>query len=87
MDLITLAAVIVVAIVVIAIAYVLLKLTVKVAVSLIMNALGGLLILLLSNIVLGMGIPYDFPTLLISAIAGVPGAVCIIILALLGIYL
>jgi SigmaK-factor processing regulatory protein BofA len=73
------------AIIIIFIAYKLLKFTVKFAVALILNALGGLFILWLANVVFNMGIPYDIPTLLISAICGVPGAICIIILALAGI--
>lgn len=64
-----------------------LKTTAKLAVSLILNGLGGLFILLLANFVFNMGIPYDLPTLLISAIGGVPGAICVIILKLTGIIL
>ena len=60
-----LAASAVAAIIIIAIAYKLLKLTVKLAVWLVLNALGGLFILFISNFVLNMGIPYDLPTLLI----------------------
>jgi hypothetical protein len=82
-----LAASAVAAIIIIAIAYKLLRLTVKLAVWLVLNALGGLFILFISNFVLNMGIPYDLPTLLICAIAGVPGAICIGILALLGVFL
>jgi hypothetical protein len=87
MDWVIIAAVVAVAIIVILIAYKLLKLTVKIAVWLIMNALGGLFILLFSNLVFNMDIPYDLPTLLVCIIGGVPGAICIDILALLGTYL
>ncbi len=65
----------------------LLKLTVKIAVWLILNALGGLLILLLSNFVLNMGIPYTLPSLLVCALGGIPGAIIVDILALIGVYL
>lgn len=75
------------AMIMIVIAYKLLKLTAKLAVTLILNALGGLFILLVSNFVFNVGIPYDLPTLLICAIGGVPGAICIDILALLGVFL
>lgn len=75
------------AIIIIFIAYKLLKLTVKLAAWLILNALGGLFIFLISNFVLNMGLPYDIPTLVVCAVAGVPGAICVDILALLGILL
>jgi SigmaK-factor processing regulatory protein BofA len=87
MDWVIIAAVIVAAIIVIVVAYKLLKLTVKLAVWFIVNALGGLLILLLSNFVLNMNIPYDLPTMLICVIGGVPGAICVDVLALIGTYL
>lgn len=87
MEWVLIAASLAAAIIIIFIAYKLLKLTVKLAVWLILNALGGLFILLLANFVFNMGIPYDLPTLLISAICGVPGAACIIILKLMGIVL
>jgi hypothetical protein len=84
---IILAASAVAAIIIIFIAYKLLKLTLKLAVWLVLNALGGLFILFISNFVLNLNIPYDLPTLLICALAGVPGAICVGILALLGVYL
>jgi hypothetical protein len=87
MDWVIFTAVIVAAIIVIVVAYKLLKLTVKLAVWFIVNALGGLFILLLSNFVLNMGIPYDLPTMLICVIGGVPGAICVDVLALIGTYL
>lgn len=85
MEWVIIAASLIAAIIIIFIIYKLLKLTVKYAVALILNALGGLFILLLANYVFNMGIPYDFPTLLISAVCGVPGAICVIVLALFGI--
>ncbi|MGA9140930.1 MAG: pro-sigmaK processing inhibitor BofA family protein [Methanocella sp.] len=87
MEWILLAAIAVAAIICIIVAYKLLKFTVKIAVWLILNALGGLLILLVSNFVFSMGIPYDVPTLLVCAFGGVPGAICIVILALLGMFI
>jgi hypothetical protein len=87
MDWILLAAIVAAAIIIIIVLYKLLQLTVKIAVWLILNALGGLFILLLCTLVLNMGIPYDLPTLLICIIGGVPGAICVLILALTGTYL
>ncbi|HUL61919.1 MAG TPA: pro-sigmaK processing inhibitor BofA family protein [Methanocella sp.] len=78
---------VVVAAIVIFIAYKLLKLTLKIAVWLIVNAIGGLLILLMVNIVFSMGIPFDLPTVLLCAIGGIPGAICVVVLALLGTYM
>jgi hypothetical protein len=86
MDLVIIAAVIVAAIIVIVVAYKMLKLTVKLAVWFIVNALGGLFILLLSNFVLNMNIPYDLPTMLICVVGGVPGAICVDVLGLIGTY-
>ena len=85
MEWVIIAASLVAAAIIILIVYKLLKLTLKLAVWLILNALGGLFIFLILNLVLKMGIPYDLPTLLICALCGVPGAICIGILALLGI--
>lgn len=87
MEWLLIAACLVVAAVIIFAVYKLLKLTLKYAVALLLNALGGIFIVLLANYVFKMGIPYDIPTLLISAICGVPGAICIIILKLIGITL
>ncbi len=86
-DWVVLAGAAVAALIIIAIAYKLLKLTVKLAAWLVLNALGGLFIFLVSNFVLNMGLPYDIPTLAVCAIAGVPGAICVDILALFGIFL
>ncbi len=87
MEWVIIAASLVAAVVIIFIVYKLLKLTVKLAAWLILNALGGLFIFLTLNLVLNMGIPYDLPTLLVCAVCGVPGAICIGILALMGIML
>ena len=87
MEWVVIAASLVAAVIIIFIVYKLLKLTLKLAVWLILNALGGLFIFLILNLVLNMGIPYDLPTLLVCAICGVPGAICVGILALMGIIL
>jgi hypothetical protein len=87
LDWVIVAAVVAAAIIIVVVLYKLLKLTVKLAVWFIMNALGGLFILVLSNFVFNMGIPYNLSTLLICILGGVPGAICVDILALLGTYL
>lgn len=87
MDLILLAAFIGAVIIVVVAIYYFLKLAVKIAVWLILNAFGGLLILLVSNFIFNMGIPYDLPTVLLCVLGGVPGAICIDILALIGFFL
>lgn len=71
-------------VVAILILYVILKLAAKIAVTLILNAIGGLLILLISNYVLTMGIPYNLPTILVCALGGVPGAIVVDILMMTG---
>ena len=48
------------------------------------NAVMGLIILLLANAVAGLGIGYGWLTILICGIGGVLGAVLVIILHLLG---
>ena len=87
MEWVIIAASLVAAVVIIFIVFKLLKLTLKLAVWLILNALGGLFIFLILNLVLNMNIPYDIPTLLICAVCGVPGALCVGILAVFGIYI
>ena len=48
------------------------------------NALAGLIILYLANLVGGLGIPYTPPVLLVCAILGAPGAIAVIILSFFG---
>jgi inhibitor of the pro-sigma K processing machinery len=84
MDLITSVEIIAVVVVAILIVYVILKWATKFAVTLILNAIGGILILLVSNYVLTMGIPYNLPTILVCALGGVPGAIVVDILMLTG---
>ena len=84
MDLITTVEILAVVVVAILIVYVIIKWAAKIAVTLILNAIGGLLILLISNYILVMGIPYDLPTILVCALGGVPGAVVVDILKYTG---
>lgn len=48
-----------------------------------LNALAGIIILFLGNLI-GLGIPYSTPVLLICAILGAPGAIAVILMKLLG---
>ncbi|MGZ4907023.1 MAG: pro-sigmaK processing inhibitor BofA family protein [Halobacteriota archaeon] len=51
---------------------------------LLVNAILGIIILALANL-LGIAVPIDWITVLISAIAGIPGALVVILLYLIGI--
>ncbi len=53
---------------------------------LLINAILGIIILLIANFI-GIGVPIDWITVLISAIAGIPGAIIVILLYLVGIVL
>ncbi|KXS44025.1 MAG: hypothetical protein AWU59_751 [Methanolobus sp. T82-4] len=73
--------ILVIAIVVAVVLYKLLKTATKMAV----NAILGLLVLIVANTVLGLGIAYDWLVILICAVAGVVGALLIIVLNYTGI--
>lgn len=85
--LIELAVVIVVVLICLAVLYALFKFLLKTAAVIILNAIGGLVILLIANYFFKMLIPYDALTLLVCVAGGVPGAACVIILNLIGISL
>jgi len=53
---------------------------------LLVNAILGIIILGLANLI-GIGVPINWITVLISAIAGIPGALVVILLYLIGIVL
>ena len=53
---------------------------------LVVNAILGIIILAGANLI-GIGVPIDWITVLISAIAGIPGALVVILLYLIGIVL
>ncbi|TGC08942.1 pro-sigmaK processing inhibitor BofA family protein [Methanolobus halotolerans] len=71
-------------IVAIIIAFVLYKLL-KTATKMAVNAILGLIVLIVANAVLGLGIAYSWIVILICAIAGVVGALLIILLSYLNI--
>jgi len=50
-----------------------------------LNSLVGLIILYLANVIVGLGIPYTVPVILICAILGAPGAIAIILMSFFGI--
>ncbi len=51
----------------------------------IVNTLFGLIILALSNLIFKLGIAYSIPAILICALGGIPGALLVILLHVLGI--
>ena len=53
---------------------------------LLVNAILGIIILAVANLI-GIGVPIDWITVAISAIAGIPGALVVIFLYLIGIVL
>lgn len=73
--------VIVVAFILMWVAYQLLKTAKKMAI----NAIAGILLLVISNLVLGLGIGYSWVVVLVCAIGGFAGAVIVIILHMMGI--
>ena len=86
--LIELVVVIVVVLICVAVLFALFKfLLEKTAAALILNAIGGIVILLIANYFFKMLIPYDVLTLLVCIAGGVPGAACVIILDLVGVIL
>ncbi|MBN2110935.1 MAG: pro-sigmaK processing inhibitor BofA family protein [Methanosarcinaceae archaeon] len=75
---------IVILIVAIVVAFLLYK-VLKTATKMAVNAVLGLIILFVANTVMGLGIAYTWVTILICAIAGVVGALLIIVLSYLNI--
>ena len=73
--------VIVVAFILLWVAYQLLKTVKKMAI----NAIAGILLLVISNLVLGLGIGYSWVVILVCAIGGFAGAVIVILLHMMGI--
>lgn len=61
-----------------------LYLVIKLAKYLVINTILGLLILLLAHF-LGIGVPINWVNLIISALAGIPGAILVILLYVFGI--
>jgi hypothetical protein len=84
MDLVSLLVGIFLIIVIASIAYAVIKVGFKVVKSLVINTVLGLIILGVVNLV-GIKVPINWITVLLSAIAGIPGAIIAIILFLIGV--
>ncbi len=65
-------------------AYILYK-VLKTVKNMVINTIMGMIVLVIGNIVLDLNIAYDWIVILICAIAGVVGAIMIILLSYLGI--
>lgn len=66
-------------------AVIIVYLILKTAKYFIVNTVLGLIILAMSNIIFKLGIAYSTPTLLVCAIGGIPGAIIVILLHVLGV--
>ncbi len=75
----------IVILVVAVIAAILLWMVLKTVKNMVINTIAGLIVLVLANVVLGLEIAYTWIVILICAIAGVVGALLIIVLNYLGI--
>ena len=69
----------------IVIAYLLYK-VLKTVKNMVVNTIMGLLVLVIANTVLGLGIAYSWVVVLTCAIAGVVGAILVILLHYVGIF-
>jgi pro-sigmaK processing inhibitor BofA len=88
MDVSTAIGLLVVAILVLIILYILVKLGLRFGKYLVVNSILGIIVLVIANFFLvhfGFTVPIDLVTILICALAGIPGALLIILLVLLGI--
>jgi pro-sigmaK processing inhibitor BofA len=68
--------------------YVLVKLGVRFGKYLAVNSILGIIVLVIANIILanfGLTVPIDLVTILVCALAGIPGALLVILLVVLGI--
>lgn len=57
----------------------------KTATHFIVNTVLGLILLVVGNIIFKLGIDYSMPVILICAIGGIPGAILVILLHVLGV--
>lgn len=57
----------------------------KTASHLIINTILGLILLVASNFIFNLGIEYTIPVVLVCALGGIPGAILVILLHVLGI--
>jgi pro-sigmaK processing inhibitor BofA len=78
----------VVAILVLIVLYVLVKLGVRFGKYLAINSILGIIVLVIANIILvnfGLMVPINLVTILVCALAGIPGALLVILLFVLGV--
>jgi pro-sigmaK processing inhibitor BofA len=84
MDLLSLLAAVIIILLIVGLLFTVLRTGVRVVRYLVVNAILGLIILGLANLV-GIHVPINWITILFSAIAGIPGAIIMIILFLIGV--
>jgi pro-sigmaK processing inhibitor BofA len=86
MDVTSAIGLLVVAILVLIVLYILVKLGVRFGKYLVVNSILGIIVLVIANIFLanfGLVVPLNLITILICALAGIPGAVLVILLVVL----
>ena len=84
MDVTTAIGFLVVVILVLIVLYILLKLGLRFGKYLVVNSILGIIVLALADFI-GIAVPINLFTILVCALAGIPGALLVIILFLLGI--
>jgi SigmaK-factor processing regulatory protein BofA len=85
-DLVSILAAAVIIILILIIAWSVLRWGIRIIWYLLVNAILGIIILAVANLI-GIGVPIDWITVAISAIAGIPGALVVIFLYLIGVVL
>ena len=88
MDVTSAIGLLVVAILVLVVLYVLVKLGVRFAKYLAINSILGIIVLIIANIILanfGLTVPIEPVTILVCALAGIPGALLVILVVVRGI--
>ncbi len=89
MDVTSAIGLLVAAILVLIVLYILVKLGVRFGKYLAINSILGIIILVIANMILvnfGLTVPIDLITILVCALAGIPGALLVILLVVLGIF-
>jgi hypothetical protein len=84
MDLLVVLAAIILLVIFVSLVIALLRIGVRLLLYLIPNAIIGLVILVGANLI-GIGVPIDWITVGFSALAGIPGAILMVLLYLIGI--
>jgi pro-sigmaK processing inhibitor BofA len=88
MDVSTAIGLLIVAILVLIVLYILIKLGLRFGKYLVVNSILGIIVLVIANFFLanfGLTVPIDLVTILVCALAGIPGALLVILLVVLGI--